>query len=375
MMNGIVDSGTRIQLSALCANINGQTTTPSQTTGTVSATRGSEYDSTLTIGDTGVVYAVAVKAGTLNETVESISFDFSKDPSKYIDSFNLYKNNTRVQNIDAKKATLLNGQYRLTLKDLRTDIARNTTETFTLHAEVKDSLASSYADDSISVLVPTHGVRAHDTTNSIMTTPNSDLAERTFDFTRDANNTNSNQTDSDLNITESSDNPDDTEVSVSKSNTTSNVLVIASDIEAQQSDITLSDIFVTIESDHTDVRDVVRSLRLMQGNTTLDTGEVVQNGGTPITAQDSNGDRQTLVDADEYYVHFTSIDNLTIREGDTETVELRVSFEKQSNSTYDDNTDITFTVRAIEGRDQDDNRIVANDLDIGSNSTFTLQVN
>lgn len=376
MSNGNVDSGTRVQLEALCKNINGDTGTPTQTLGATSVTRGSEHDSTIEEGDTGIVYAVDIKAGDLKQTVETIDFDFSKDPARYIDSFTLYQNNNQIKSVDANTATEVSGQYRMMIKNLDKSIARNTTETFSLRAKVNNSLSNTYQNDNLTVLVPKDGVHLLNSNNTRTNLPKSDLSSRSFDFKSAGNsNSNSNSGDGELKVTEATNSPDDTDVEVSKNNPTNNVTVIESEIEAQNSRISLSDIYVTIESDHSDIKEVVRSLSVKKGSATIDTKDVTKNGNSPITITDSNGDKQTLVDADEYYVRFTNLNDLKINEDDTETITIKADFEKQSNSTYDDNTDVTFTLRAIEGRDDKNNRIVASDLDVGSGATFTLKVN
>lgn len=373
-VNGNVDSGTRAQLGALCKNINGNVTPPTQTVSAASVNRGSEHDSTIKEGGTGIVYAVDIKAGDLKQTVETINFDFSKDPTRYIDTFTLYENNQQLKSIDANTATKVDGHYRITFKSIGKDVGRNSTATFGLRAKVNNSLSSSYQKDSIEVFVPKDGVHLRNSNNKQTTLPNTELGSRTFTFSSN-NNTSSNSNDGEIKVSEATNSPEDTDVDVSTSNQTKDVTVIETDIEAQNGRITLDDIFVTIDSDHSDVREVVRSLTVRKGGTTLDSKDVTKNGSSPIAVTDENGDEQTLVDADEYYVHFSSLSNLRINDGDTETLTIRADFEKQSNSTYDDNTDVTFTLRALEWRDQQNNRFVTSDLDIGSGATFTLKSN
>jgi hypothetical protein len=374
MVNGIVDSGTRVQLAALCKNINGETTTPVQTTNSASASRSSEHDSAIALGDTGIVYGVSVSANNMKQTVESITFHFSEDPAHYVDSLTLYRDNNQVKNVSASAATEVGNEYRLTITNIDEVMNSNTTDTFTLKAHVKNSLSSTYRDDSIAVYVPRNGITVRNTNNTRTTIPNNDLESRSFDISG-SSNSNTNADDGELKAKETTDSPDDTDVTVSKNNATNNVTIIEAEIEAQNSDVTLNDVFVTIDSDNNDARDIVRSLQVRKGSATIDTKDVVQNGNSAITVIDSNGDRQTLVAADEYYVRFTNLSSVKIDQDDTVTLTIRADFEKQSNGTYDDNTDVTFTLHAIEGRDQRNNRVVTNNLSIGNSSTFTLQVN
>lgn len=372
MVNGIFDERTRTQLRTLCTDTSNQVNLPTPSNA-VTVSRGSEHDSTIDLGENGILYAIDIKTNTVATTLNRLDFHFSQNPFNYFDSLSLYRDNDKVATIskNSNKVNSSGSMTRVRFDGIDTSIARATTDTFTVQGTVKNSLNRNERSDTVSVFVPASGVEVKTPNSGATTLPSNALSTRSFDF-RNASNGNSSSDNGEIRLTEASNSPNDKDITIDDNYSTDDVVVLVSDIEARQSDIDVTDLYVRIESSHDDPREVVHSVSLRHNNNVLDTKSVVENGSSDITATDRDGDRVVLIEAGEYYVHFSGFGTLKVNEGANEEISVRADFNEQSDSTYNDNTEVTFILDAVEGEDQSNDAVVSNNLDIGNDTTFTL---
>lgn len=116
----------------------------------------------------------------------------------------------------------------------------------------------------------------------------------------------------DLDISEATSNPDEGPVSVDVDNTTDGVTLLAFDLEANDSDVTIFDLAAGLYTTGTNLSDAVRSVKLMQGSKVLKTENVPATGAyTEIV--------------------FDNID-LDINKDDTETLKIVVDLKAQDGN-------------------------------------------
>ena len=355
------------------SNTNTNTDTNQNTTATVSeegdieVTRGSEHTSTLDLtGDFDAIYSLEVKAEDSAMTINRIEFMFDKRPSRYIDSFVLYQDDTKIATIDssASAITEVDDIYRLRFSSLSSIVEKDTKSTFTLEAKALDNLSGSREADTLSVYVPQNGVRAVDTAKYSTQEPKNQLASRTFDF-RDA------EDDGDITVRIDSDSPQSGILQVKEKTNTSDTTVMITSVEAEDSDITLKEMYVKVASTESVVSNVVRNLSLVFDGDTIAKESVMKNTGNAITGKDEDGTLYTIIDTDEYYVYFEDLDKITIDEDTREALTLKAEFYKQEGR-YDNGTQVTFTVRSLEGENVNGSDIVNGNINTGSARTFTL---
>lgn len=375
---GYVGPSTRAHIATL---VNTQPTTPTNPTtpetenpsepvvteeGDIIVTRSSEHTGTLELGSSDDIYAVSIKADGAPMTIERVDFLFDKRPWRYIDSFELYHNDKKIASQKATESNLtsVGNEYRLRFSGLNSLVKKSDKDTFVLKAKALGNISSSREQDTMSVYIPSRGIRAIDTAKITSYGPNNNLDVRTFDF-YDAEH------DGELVVTLGTNSPQSGIIAVQANSNTTNKPVMIASIKAKKSDMELSDLYVKVASSEATVSNVVRKLALVVDGTTVASETVIKNGSVAITGIDEDGNTYTIIDANEYYVRFTDLKNVTIEEDDRIDMTVTAEFYKQSGR-YANGTDVTVTLRALTGENSHGEDIVNGNLTTGDNRTFTL---
>lgn len=335
--------------------------------GDIVVTRGSEHTSTLELtGDYDEIYSVQIKAEDSAMTINRMEFMFDKKPWRYIDTFVLYHEGEEVAKVRVSEKTIteVGDEYRLRFTGLSEVVAKGDKDTFILEAKALDSISSKYVGDTLSVYLPEKGIRALDTAKLSTQEPSTDLSTRTFDF-RDA------EGDGELTVTLNSDSPDGGIMEVNENSNTTNRTVLIANLAAKDSDITLKEVYVKVESSESTVTNVVRNLSLVFDDKIIAKESVMKNTGNAITGKDEDGNSYTIIDTGEYYVHFEDLEEIVIDDDTRDTLTFKAEFYKQSGK-YDNGTEVIFTLRAAEGENVHGEDIVNGNITTGSNQTHFL---
>lgn len=336
------------------------------TEGDLSVTRGSEHTSTLELSKTDDIYSVQIKAEDSDMTIERIDFNFDQRVWKYLDSFELYQGTKKIASMKATENNFskVGNEYRLRFTGLDAVVKEDDKDTFTLKAKAQANLSSSREQDIVSIYVPRNGIRAKDTMKLMTNAPSTDLDARAFDFY-------DSEHDGEIVVTLDGDSPESGALQVSTNGNTNNVPVLVASLKAKKDDIELKEMYLKVTSSETNVTNVVRRLTLQEGSTVIATEDVRQNGSTPIIGTDEEGNSYTIIGANEYYVYFDELDEVTIDEDERAELTVLAEFHKQSGR-YAEGTEVTFTVRAALGENSFGEDVTNGNLTVGDHRTFTL---
>ncbi len=378
---GFVGASTRAQIQKLGAltmpaNPTGGQSTSGNTSnnteeivaeeGDIRVTRGSEHIRTLGLGETEDIYSIDIKAEDSTMTINRIDFLFDKKVWRYIDSFELYQDGKKIASLKATESNFSTegSEYRLRFGDLKATVSEDHKDTFVLTAKGIKNLSTSRESDTLSVYVPKQGIRAVDTAKLTTYGPNSDLVTRTFDFRET-------EEDGVIVVRLSDKSPDSGSIAVENNSNSESTVLIAT-LKADESDITFKNMYVKVASSETNVSNVVRKLSLSHKGNVIASESVVKNGTSAIIGRDEDGNAYTIIDANEYYVRFDDLEDITINDGDKEDIKIVAEFNKADGIKYASGTTVTFTIRAIDGDNIHGEDITSGNLNIGNDRVLIL---
>lgn len=280
---------------------------------------------------------IAVQRVDVNVTLPSGE---SASANKYFDTIAIYQDGNKLASMDASAGDKSGSVWSYRFSDINGVIRDGNTGNFYVEVTPVSSVDSDN-NGSITVAIPTDGIRAVDGEGVSETYSVSDDSSNTFTVTS--------ATDGTLTINEASDNPDSTTVKADTDTTTDDVTVLSFNLKAKNQDVTVHDLPVTITTSNATSSDTVSTVKLLKGSTVLKSKSVT---GTTTA--------QTVV--------FDNIDQ-TISKDDSENFTVTVSVRKidAAGSTFTSGSSVTASIPNGGAWDIED----ANGNTVSNPSTFT----
>jgi hypothetical protein len=226
---------------------------------------------------------------------EATSVTGSDNLDDYVSNVSLWLDGKKLADADTDDADEDDDVYSFRFTGLNGMVDEGDTAQLVVAVDVNSSVDSG--DDSTwTVTIPADGIRATDT-KGISDTYFSSAYDETFTVGEAAAG--------DADVSEASDNPDSTTVEVDEDNDTEDIEMLAFEIESNESDITIEDLFVTVRVSTSSVAAVVKSVSLFHGSTLLAT---------------ESASSTTAVD----FVLFDDLD-ITVNEDDTEAFSVEIT--------------------------------------------------
>ncbi len=298
---------------AMFSSTTGQKCNGSSTTSTIS-TSGEEgeinnidtlggVESSVDEGDEDVeVLGVEFEAEDSDMLVERVDVDFtvgsggSSNLDDYITAVNLVLDGKKVASADVDEADEDDDVYSFRFTGLKGVVSEGDTAELYVTVDAVSNLDSDDAGVDITVEVPENGIRAVDGAG-ISDTYVSSTDSLSESFEIEAANV------GELTITEADESPDAETVKVDEDNNTNDVTLLVFELEADDQDVEITDLPISLGSTGAGVGEVVKTVKLVQGSKTLDTKSVSSTTAT--------------------YRTFTFDDlDLTVEDGDTVTLKL-----------------------------------------------------
>ena len=223
---------------------------------------------TLSLGEGRSVLEVEVEAEDSDIEINRIDFLFDDRPWLFFDEVNLLVDGNEVASLSGSgDFTDVQGDYRARFSGLSLVLREGDVAEVALEVVARDSLPSSRFDTPVAITHPVDGIRfvdgagitGYSPTNAI--TGASAEVEDSFD-------------DGTINVTVSSDSPEKATIVLDEDSRTNGVVVLEMDVEADDSDMEVTDFWVEFDHSVISVADAVNRARLYVGNTLLSTKAV-----------------------------------------------------------------------------------------------------
>jgi len=310
------------------------TTTTTGTTGTLNGGEGSldnfkivgATNTSLNASDSDTVYGFEFKATGSDLMVSRVDYDVYNSngtgatrPWSIFKTATLMHGNTTVASVDASNmsnwsedGTGSNGNqiYRVRFDNLKDVVTNGSTADYYLQLSTQNAISNSNTGGTYTVFLASQGVRATDARG---------LQQYSTTGTTNATVSISNSTTGSLVLSTGSNNPQTSTVQASTNAQTSGVVLTTFTLQAKDADVTLYTIPVTISTTSgstVTATNLVRSFKLYQGSTLIDTESVGAGASNNFTFKNLNvkipaGSTQTFsVQAD-----INSVDGTTVPEG------------------------------------------------------------
>lgn len=230
-----------------------------------------DIESDIDEGDSGVkVAGVEAMAKDGDVSIQRLDVNVhiggngSKVADKYFSSMSVWLGSKKLATMDASDGDKSSATTTFRFSNLNGVIKEGDQESLYIAIDAIDSIDSTEDGDNVDIQIPVDGVRgvsADGVSETYVTT----AINQTF--------TVSSVDTGELQITESSDNPDDTSVKVDDNTTTDDVTLLDFNLKAKKQDVTVNDIAVQVATTH-NVGDTVQTLKLMKGSKVLKTKSV-----------------------------------------------------------------------------------------------------
>ncbi|MDQ3089588.1 MAG: peptidoglycan-binding protein [bacterium] len=251
--------------------------------------------------DDSEVLGIEFDAEDSDMMIDRVDVDFEVTPvtggnnnlDQYVDSVSIWLDGEELDTMDVEDADEDDDVYSFRFTGLKGMVDEGDTAELVVSVNVVSNLDGDDAGASIEVTIPVDGIRATDTKGISDEYFGSSFSE---DFTVDEADG------GELEISEDSD-QEAMDVEVDEDEDTDDVELLTFELEAQDSDITVDEIPVTITTVGASNSQVLRNLALYQGSTLLDTKSVT---GTTTSGSVTFDDLDITVDAD-------STDTFTIK--------------------------------------------------------------
>ncbi|MDB4992073.1 MAG: baaA1 [Parcubacteria group bacterium] len=266
-------------------------TTTTTTTGPLAGGEGSlnnfkivgATNTSLNAADSDTVYGFEFRATGSDLQVNRVDYDMflstagtanvsSPRPWNVFSTAQLMRNNTVVATLDgsdinnwSQDGTAGNGNqiYRLRFDGLKDVVKMDTTADYYLKLSTQNTINSSNNNNIYSIFLSSQGVRAIDAKG--INEYSSSSAGSTATVSVSTNTSGS------LTVSTGSDNPQATTVQASTNNTTSDVTLATFTLQAKDGDVSIYTIPVSVATTTASSSDLIRTVKLYQGSTLLDT--------------------------------------------------------------------------------------------------------
>lgn len=329
--------------------------------GSFTVTRGSASSAVVDLGDEEDLYSIEIEASDSDIEVNRIDFTFDARPWLYIDELMITVDGDEVATIDDledETTEVTSSEWRVRFSGLDIVIDEDDEVEVVLWAVTPSSLPGTRASDTVAVHVPDDGVRGVDGVGLIHYEPSSDLTSRSFTFDENFGL-------GSINVSSNSDSPESGIIVVSSTTETNGVEVLLFDVEADNGDVTVEEVYVAATTTTADADDIVSEVCLMNGSTEVDCATL-----TLATASITNRGVATGIVAGEYYALFDDLD-FDMDEDEEVTFTLEASFNEADGTNYSTGDTVVFTAEQVGGINSDfENTSEA--VTFGSGETFTL---
>lgn len=311
-----------------------------------------DIESDLDEGDDGVkVVGVEAMAKDGDVAIQRLDVNVhiggngSKVADKYVKSLSVWLGSKKLATMDASDGDKSSATTTFRFSNLNGVIKEGDQESLYVAVDTVDTIDSAEDGDNVDIQIPVDGLRgvaADGVSETYVTT----AINQTFTVSSVDNG--------ELQITESSDNPDDTSVKVEDNTTTDDVTLLDFNLKAKKQDVTVNDIAVQVATTH-NVGDTVQTLKLMKGSKVLKTKSV------STAATISN-------------VVFNDLNNEDISKDDTETYSVVATIKRVGTGGFVSGDTIvasTTSNLAYDTEDQDGNSATLSGSAVGG--VVTLQ--
>lgn len=320
---------TRSVVNAMLAGTvtTGGTTTTTTTTGGL--TGSGRLTNLSSLGDTtsdirvgdGVTRVVGVSADAVNGDVAiqrvdatiAIGGSGSANIDKYVGTVSLYLNGTKLASMDAASGDKDGRTWTYRFSNLNGVIKSGQTGNLYLEVTPATSISSPEAGATLTATIVANGIRA----------VAADGISDTYGSAVSSTFTVSDATTGAITITAASDNPNNSQIAVSTTNTTTGVNLLSFNLKSKNQGATIDSIPVALTTSDNNLSDVISTVRLMKGSTVIKSKSV----GTGSTG--------TIV-----------FDNLNLSASKDATTEYTVQADLKTTSAYSTGTTITASTTA-----------------------------
>ncbi len=352
---------------AKVASMGGSTTTTTTTTtggttttGTLSGGEGSldnfkivgATNTSLNASDSDTIYGFEFKATGSDLAVSRVDYDVylsagsgATHPWSIFKTATLMHGNTTVASVDASNmsnwsedgtASNSNQIYRIRFDGLKDVVKMDTTADYYLMLSTQNAISNSNAGGTYSVTLASQGVRATDAMG---------LQQYSTTGTTWATVSVSNNTTGSLVLSTGSDNPQVSTVQASTNAQTSGVVLTTFTLQAKDSDVSVYTIPATVATTSATATNIVRSFKLYQGSTLIDTESIGAGASNNFTFKNLNikipaGSTQSFsVQAD-----INSVDGAVVPEGSSVKVSINTAGNFDAENANGDQVSVTGTV-------------------------------
>lgn len=340
---GVVGPATRAAIAAACGTTGNPNPTPIPTPtrgdeGQLKnfSTIGSNVESEVEERQKDVrVLGVEFDADDSDMTVNRVDVEFAKASGagsnrleRYVTSVSLWLGDKRLSSQTVSRSNRDNDTYEFRFSGLNGLVREGDEGKLHVAVDAVQNIDSADMSTQWEVTIPSDGIRAVDEVGISDTYGGQDLSE-IFSFGE--------QTVGTLRLSAGSDNPEDDIVVVSDNKVTRNVTLLDFELRARNQDIEISDLPVSlaIDGNASQMTDIVRTVKLMQGNKEIRSKNIPSNAGTYEE------------------VVFDNID-LIIDEGDTETFSIVADIHELDGDFEEGDSIVASTTASLNGWDVED---------------------
>jgi peptidoglycan hydrolase-like protein with peptidoglycan-binding domain len=358
---GFFGPSTRAKMNALCAAApttpttpteGGETTTPTTPTtlqggeGSVSVTKSLDGNITIDSSKAEEVIEVEIEAIDSDIAINRVDFTFDARPWLYFDEVNLLVDGEEVASLSrSSDFTQVGSNWRARFSGLNLVVREDDIAVVTLEVKLKNDLANRNGQIVTITTSETDMVRFVDGAGISDTDGIDAEAEITI------NDVFGN---GDIKVTVSDKSPENATIVLNEKSNTNGVTVFVWEVEADETDMEVTDVEVEFDRDGSgvSVADTVRRAQLFAGNTLLKTKSI--SSGNSVTFDDLKH---------------------TIKEGETREFSVRVDFNNGNQVLNNINVAETFTVVGATTYAEDVDFMPKDEFVAASNADHTLVVN
>ncbi len=307
-----------------------------------------DVESSLDEGDEDEkVLGVEMEAEDSDMTIDRVDVDVTKssgtaseDISDYITEVSLWLGSTKLASQDVDDADEDNDVYSFRFTGLRGVVEEDETETLYVAVSTVNNIDTGDTDGTITVGIPTDGIRATDTAGLsdtyVSSTEGADVSNGATSGDLEESFLIGAATVGDLDISEANENPDAGIIVVDATEETEDVTLFIFDLEADNEDISIEDLPIGLAvTTATNVDDVITSIALVEGSKTLKTESIPADAGAYEK------------------ITFDNL-NLTIKDGETRTFKVVATVESVDSDLAVGDSIVASTTGALAGWDVED---------------------
>ncbi|MEX1014809.1 MAG: peptidoglycan-binding protein, partial [Candidatus Paceibacterota bacterium] len=247
----------------------------------------SSYD--IDLGDTEIVYETEFEAKDSDVEINRVDFNFDERPWLYFDEVRLLVDGSEVASLSDSSnnfselsdiSELTDGNWRARFSGLSEVVAEDDTVEISLEVVVKDVLQGTRDKDTVEIYMAENAIRFVDGADI------NDYAPTVDTFTTTDVTFNDTFEDGDIDVTIGNNSPEDETILLDEDSNTNGVEVLEFDVEAEESDVEVDDVYATfsINDDFTTTTlgELIDRARLYADGSLVDTQSVATTSTTSV---------------------------------------------------------------------------------------------